>query len=336
MQPYKLDFFQAVRLMECIAANLTNEVEQIAGKPVGYAFMPRQECIRFRSSANLDFPISPINKICLLNDINLHDLYLHFAVEVNFIGLVGAHGVLPNHYTELLLQHLRIKDTSLRDFYDLFNHRIISLFYRAWKKHQLIANHSQFSYVLSNIIGVGGTSMQKALSLPLAVVLFYSGLYCQPRSAILLAGLLSDYFTIPVTVKQFQVTTIYLPKCNRTRIATQRKCEFYHQLGVNALLGDRVRSTQHKFRLQIGLLTYKQFKRLLPHGDMLQPLCELTRLYIGINLHFDMQLLLKSDAIPPCQLMGKEELHLGWNIWLGSRDFVTDIIFPVEFDMTGK
>ncbi|MFO0888032.1 MAG: type VI secretion system baseplate subunit TssG [Isosphaeraceae bacterium] len=56
---------------------------------------------------------------------------------VSFFGLTGPSGALPRHYTEILLQQLREKDSPLCDFLDLFNHRLVSLFYRAWEKYSL-------------------------------------------------------------------------------------------------------------------------------------------------------------------------------------------------------
>ena len=44
--------------------------------------------------------------------------------------------MLPYCYTELILERLREKDTSFASFLDIFNHRMISLFYRAWEKYR--------------------------------------------------------------------------------------------------------------------------------------------------------------------------------------------------------
>ncbi len=41
-------------------------------------------------------------------------------MRVNFMGVVGPQGVLPIYYTELVMDRLRAKDSTLRDFLDIF------------------------------------------------------------------------------------------------------------------------------------------------------------------------------------------------------------------------
>ena len=57
-------------------------------------------------------------------------------MTVNFMGLTGPLGILPYSYTEFMLERMRAKDSSLQDFLDIFNHRMISFFYRAWEKYR--------------------------------------------------------------------------------------------------------------------------------------------------------------------------------------------------------
>src|SRR3989442_14844714 len=45
-------------------------------------------------------------------------------------------GVAPRLLNELILERARQKDSTFRDFLTLFDHRLISLFYRAWEKYR--------------------------------------------------------------------------------------------------------------------------------------------------------------------------------------------------------
>ena len=97
---------------------------------------PAAEAVRFRALPSLSFPAGAISD---LRSVLSSDPFAHSVpppeMLVTFLGLTGPSGALPRHYTELLLQRIREKDFSLRDFLDLFNHRLISLFYRAWEKY---------------------------------------------------------------------------------------------------------------------------------------------------------------------------------------------------------
>ena len=160
-EPYRFDFFQAVRLLERLEAEQGRSCY-----PVGHDRLPAQEAVRLRALPGLSFPAGEISQI-RPRDTQGND-NLPPEMIVTFMGLTGPAGVLPQHYTTLLLQRLRSRDTTLRDFLDLFNHRMLSLFYRAWEKYRF-----PLAYERSRL-DKGGTINQET---PADSDLFGQGLY---------------------------------------------------------------------------------------------------------------------------------------------------------------
>jgi type VI secretion system protein ImpH len=254
---------------------------------------------------------------------------------VAFMGLTGLMGVLPRHYTELLLERVRNKDFALRDFLDIFNHRIISLFYRAWEKYRFpIAyersrrsgqnDYDPFSLSVFHIVGMGTNGLRDRLKFGDEALLYYSGLVAQqPHSASALEAILADYFSAPVKVKQFVGAWLVLEKANRTRMG---KGDANNELGATAILGSKCWDQQAGYRLFIGPLSFQQFRRFLPCDTAFLPLIELTRFLGGPTLDFDVQLVLKAAEVPRCELKkpGPEARRLGWSSWLKSREFSGD------------
>ena len=129
-EPWRFEFFQAVRLLEWIAWERAPE-GAAPRAPVGHDEHPQNECARFRVPPTRGFAASEIASLAQTAPDAPPEM------EVNFLGLVGPSGVMPQHYNELVIQRLRrYKDSALRDFLDLFHHRTISLFYRAWEKYR--------------------------------------------------------------------------------------------------------------------------------------------------------------------------------------------------------
>lgn len=331
--PQQFEFFQAVRLLQLIAQK--SEVGRDCR--IGHCNDPKQEAIRFRTPASLSFPTSSIEKVKINQLVPANML-------VNFIGLTGPSGVLPDHYTELLIQRLQLKDTVLSDFLDLFNHRIISLFYRAWEKYrfylaydssQLSNNRpNSFNQLLSSLLGLGTSHLAQRLAVPDEALFFYGGAFArQPRSASMLAALLQGYFNLPCKVKQFHGNWLQLEQDSCSQMPSRSNAlGQYIELGINIVLGRRSWDVQSKFRLQIGPLSYSQFMQLLPSGSTLKPLTELTRFYVGMNLSFDIQLQLKANEVPFCTLRIEQPNRLGWDSWLKTRavkqDAMDTIIIP--------
>jgi type VI secretion system protein ImpH len=102
------------------------------------------------------------------------------------------------------------------------------------------------------------------------------------------------------------------------------------------VVGGRTWDPTSRFRVQIGPVGLKEFEQLMPTGEMLIPICQFIRSYVGLEYDFDLQVILKAEDIPFCRFAGdspaKEgdtdaeavtetqvQPHLGWNTWLCSH-----------------
>src|SRR5262249_46381664 len=89
-EPFAFDFFQAVRLLEKLYP------DRVA---VGRGATPNAEVVRFRAHLSLSFPPSSIYDLTPAADPSRPPV-----MTAVFLGLTGPSGVLPRHYTELMLR----------------------------------------------------------------------------------------------------------------------------------------------------------------------------------------------------------------------------------------
>lgn len=309
-----------------------NEAAGSARRPVGEDFPPSEEVARFRVQPTLGFPASEIRDFREFPD----ETATPPEMVVNFMGLIGANGVLPRHYTQLVIERVRRKDFSLRDYLDLFHHRAISLFYRAWEKYRFPIGFERadeaadppdpFTYCLLCLVGLGTDDLRRRQQVPDEALLFYGGHFAhQPRNAFGLEAVIDDHFGLPAEIRQFQGRWLHLEVKDQTRLPAGNVLgRRYHRMGDEALVGERVWSVEHRFRVRVGPLSYKLFRRLTPEGDLLRPLCQLIRTYVGPDFDFDVQLVLRANEAPPCRIAaaGDNAGRLGWDAWPRNREFV--------------
>ena len=311
--PTSFEFFQAVRLLERLLPDR---------QPVGFFGDPGEEVARFVANPDTAFPASEIQSLELRRDAPAR-------VAVNFMGLTGPEGVLPYSYSLLVTERVRARDTTLRDFLDLFHHRIISLFYRAWEKYRFGVAHERdqrdvVTQHLKDLVGMGESRLQDRLPIRDDVLLFYAGLLApQQRSAAALQQLVEDYFGVRVEVEQF--VGGWYPLSVATQCAVGEGDDESEQLGGGAVAGDAVWDPQARVRLRLGPLTRSQYDQFLPNGSAFEPLQTLTRFFSGDQLDFEVQLQLARDEVPPCALgMDGPGAPLGWCTWMRSQAFARD------------
>ncbi len=316
-KPSAFGFFQAVRLLERLRPRRA---------PVGGFGDPADEGVRFKTPVTLGFPTSEVRELDLPEDEKQRA-----GMVVDFMGLTGPSGVLPHAYTLLLWERERARDGALHEFLDLFHHRIVSLFYRAWRKQRFslatergaddpLATH------LLDIAGVGLERVRARLTVPEEGVAFYAGLLSlQPPGAVALEQLLGDYFGVPVAVEQF--TGAWSPLLARdVTVVSDEENGPSSRLGGGAVVGDEVWDPQGAIRVRLGPLTREQFDGFLPGGRAHDMLRSLTRMVTREQVAVEAQLVLGRGNVPPIVLgcAPEEERQLGWTTWIRSTAFAHD------------
>jgi type VI secretion system protein ImpH len=313
-EPSEFGFFQAVRLLERLYPER---------RGVGRFGDPATEVVHFSARPAIAFPPSELHSVDLPGDRPAR-------MVVNFMGLIGPLGVLPYLYTELVAERARVRDRALRDFLDVFQHRFVSLFYRAWEKYHFTAAYERdgrdgVTEHLRDLIGLGIAAFRNRLAVPDEALLFYAGaLAPQPRSAVALEQMLEDFLGVPVAVEQFVGGWYALSPSTQCRVGDETGPA--EQVGLGAVVGDEVWDQQARVRLRLGPLTREQYERFLPTGAGYELVRTVTRFFTHDQFDFDVQLVLAREDVPGCVLGSDEERPppLGWRTWLRTKPFVHD------------
>jgi len=324
-EPFRVKFFKAVRLLRRLLPER---------KPVGHFVPPKAEVVRFVANPSLGFPASEIQSVEWPDDSGAP-----VRMMVNFMGLAAPNGVLPEPYVELIIERSQKKvgkdrngndrfDNGFRDFLDIFNHRLISLFYRVWEKHHFYVRYEeneadQLTPLLMSFIGLGTKGLLDRQVVSDQALAYYAGLLSQrPRSAQALQQILEDYFEVPIEVQQFVGRWIRLPLRDQTQF---EDAESMHvQLAFGAVAGDEIWDQQSMVRIKVGPLSLSQYLDFLPtpQGRAYPALKSLLKFYSNDQLDFQVQLVLQEKETPSLRLTGEPggSALLGWVTWIKNGD----------------
>lgn len=310
---YEFDFHATMRRLEAFHARLPR---------FGEAMRPSDEPVRLGQDPSLAFAPAALSDFQPPAEGNPGRLM------VAFFGLFGPNGPLPLHLTEYARQRMRhAGDRTLTGFANLFNHRMLLLFYRVWAQVEPTAAQdrpasSRFDVYVGSLFGIGLSALRDRDAIPDQAKLQYAGWLSNPvRNAEGLRAILGDYFEVPVSIEEFVGEWLDVSENSRTRLGgAPEVCA----LGRNVLLGRRAYSVQHKVRVCFGPLSREQYLRFLPPSPSLTRVAAMVRTYLGDELAWDLVLKLRRDASSQIRLGGTE--RLSYNARLGSRGTLADLI----------
>ena len=309
--PSAFDFFALLRRVDALRRDQPR---------TGEALRPRQEGLRLAQAAELDFAPAALQQLQLRGDAAPRLL-------VRFFGLLGPPGPMPLHFTEFVRDRTHHHgDTTLAHFLDIFHHRLLSLFYRAWAQSQPVVHldrpqQDRYRAWLAACSGAPASSG----ALPAGAFAFHAGaLAGRSRHPEALAQVLQQFFGVPARVQQhvghwLQIDGSEHSRLGHARNRAERSANLGApaQLGVAANAGSRVWDRQYRFRLHLGPLDMAQYNAFLPGGAAWPALLNWVQVLAGRELQWDLQLTLSAAARPKARL--GHGSRLGVDGWLGQR-----------------
>ena len=315
-EPYRFGFFQAVRRLNCNFADMAL---------TGASFHPADDPIRFGQTPYTSFAPATLSTLEFDAVDGLPRLSQYF------LGLFGPNGPLPLHLTEYARDRQRHHhDATLAHFADMFHHRMVSLFYRAWAQAQPTVQRDRpaadrFSVYIGALAGLGMPAFTEADEMPHAAKLHFTGhLSSLPRHADGLASMLQSLFKVPVQIIEFVAHWLRIPRRDRFILGANAAIG---RLGESAVLGERVWQRQDKFQVRLGPMSLEEYESFLPTGAAYRALVAAVRNYLGLELLWEIRLQLRG-AEKPVTCLGKQGA-LGWTSWLQTeqqKDVVADLV----------
>lgn len=328
-EPYRFEFFQAVRLL------LSSRGQSARGNGLDGL----ESVIRFRNSISLAFPPSEIEAIEFewsdeASASGDNDMpFRHAILTPSFIGLTGPSGVLPRHYTQHVAEReFHQRDFATRAFLDIFTSRAVALFYRSWLKYRLHFQYESdrsgsFLPLVLHFAGIGLSGTRNRLLddtggiADESLAHYAAALRARPQPLGWFARVASDYFGTRFHAEQFVGQWFDLPSSERTRLG-MANCA----LGQTSFCGGRIWDRQSKVRITIGPLRRKQFDDFLPGAPGSAGVRRLFHLMVGTVVDCEVRLLLdKRDTRTAYLDSHNGDARLGWTAWCGSLAEKADV-----------
>ena len=294
-------FFQAVQLLHRLVPNSV---------PVGELGPPAMEALRFHHDPAMVFHASDVSGVRIRRR---SDGSSQVEMTTTFLGLVGTSSPLGTVFTEEVLRAEAQDETSLRAFYDLLHHRLISLFYRTWKKYRFhIGFHADgsdpFTRRMMSFVGVdlAGRVASRGLR-PFEALAFAPLVSMRTRPARTLRLVLE--WLLPgaaVRVDQFALRRVQIREEDRSILGVRNNV-----LATDFAIGRAVADRSARFRVVVGPVDYATYESLMPGGSRHARLRDVIMQLSPAHVEPELELILGDEHTPRFRLGSERGGRLG-------------------------
>jgi type VI secretion system protein ImpH len=309
-EPYRFDVFDVLRQFE----------RMFPDKPrIGDSSTLQDEFLLLGQEAYLEFPASNVAGL-------KQDMHQRYRLLVRFLGLLGPQGALPLSMADDAKYWSDMRDDAFARFLDIFNHRFLQLFFRAWADARPAAQHDRpradrfFAYVGAPV-GLASSDFRNRDSVPDYAKLSLSGLMApKAKSASRIENVIEHLFGVRARVEEFIGTWLVIDPGDRLRLGAPGA-----GLGRDTAVGSSTYSVSDKFRIRILARDLAEFESFLPTGSTCEKLADIIFFYLGDLLLYEVQMSVPTREVRPVRLGSYG--RLGWTSW---------VMKPPEADEPGE
>ncbi len=261
-------------------------------------------------------------------------------IAANILGLLGPTAALPPFYSEIQLQRRRLRDRAIAAFVNIFDHRALSFFWRAFAKYNWTVNVERgggragagadpISSALMAFGGLATPAMRDRMGIEDAALVRLAAHFADTRrSAAGLELVLRRLTGLDVTVVEAEPVWMALPLAEQTRLGSGANARFVRLGGIEAatglglddaaMIGAAVLDIQHHFLVSIGPLDWPALVDFCGRSGARLAIGEICRLYAGLEYQPLLRLTIPGDAVQPARLGDPAvPAWLGRTCWLG-------------------
>jgi type VI secretion system protein ImpH len=298
----RLNFFQFCQLLERQGTLGIGTLDTAAHEPV-----------RFCSSPKLGFPGTEL--------VSVESGTVRPIVRTSFLGLYGVNAAMASHFIDDIALR-RSGHEAVMAFLDMFNHRIATLLYRAWRKYRYVATwqigaSDEISRHLLCLAGFGIGDKAQSAGLSESRVLGLLGLLTQrTRTAEGLQGVIA--IAVPgagVLVDMWHPVWMALDAPARIGPAKHSSAK----LGRDHVLGRRMTDKSATVRVTLMPTNVGQVNDLLPDAPLHREVMSLLRVYIGHKVDVVLRMDIPTSLAPLLRLgrtAGAVNGRLAWTTLL--------------------
>lgn len=296
--------------------------------PLGSTSHPADDPVRFCPWPGMTFPASELK--CVEYDEE-HETAPPI-VRATFLGLYGVDSPLPTAYLDDIAQR-REGHEAQQAFLDIFNHRILTQFYRIWRKYSYPATFEAggtdaISQALLGLVGLGIPGTDSHIATPLSRFLALLSVLRLPgktqEGIQALVQLLAPHTQVRVSPYALRPVPVSAPIgfCDEAGIP----------LDGNTPLGEEIMDASSQLLIDLTTDCAQEACGWMPDGALYPELLTLLRVYLGWRFRARIRLTL-STSLLAMPTLGEAPFWLGFSGVLGVESATVPDDVPATFTL---